>query len=66
MIRGTGGKAGQTISKRLIGWSVSADIEIARDRYLKIVWKISKPSWNERLYYDGYHGNYLPSRSTGQ
>jgi uncharacterized protein YfaS (alpha-2-macroglobulin family) len=41
-------------------WAGSADIETARARYLKIVWKISKPAWAEQYYYYGYHGNYAP------
>lgn len=41
-------------------WAGSADLETARERYLKIVWKISKPTWAEDYYYYGYYGNYLP------
>jgi alpha-2-macroglobulin len=50
----------QSYQQALDWWSGSADIETARDRYLKIVWKTSKPSWNEAYYYYGYYGNYLP------
>jgi alpha-2-macroglobulin len=41
-------------------WAGSADLETARQRYLKIVWKISKPDWAEAYYYYGYYGNYVP------
>ncbi|HWN98419.1 MAG TPA: MG2 domain-containing protein, partial [Blastocatellia bacterium] len=40
-------------------WSGSSDIATARERYLKIIWKISKPAWSEAYYYYGYYGNYL-------
>jgi uncharacterized protein YfaS (alpha-2-macroglobulin family) len=41
-------------------WAGSADLETARARYLKIVWKIAKPAWAEPYYYYGYYGNYVP------
>jgi uncharacterized protein YfaS (alpha-2-macroglobulin family) len=41
-------------------WAGSADLEMARERYLKIVWKIAKPAWAEAYYYYGYYGNYVP------
>ncbi|HLF83386.1 MAG TPA: alpha-2-macroglobulin, partial [Blastocatellia bacterium] len=50
----------QSYHQALDWWSGSADIETARDRYLSIVWKISKPSWSEAHYYYGYYGNYVP------
>lgn len=50
----------QSYQQALDWWSGSADIETARDRYLKIIWKISKPSWSEADYYYGYYGNYAP------
>ncbi|MFY9609864.1 MAG: alpha-2-macroglobulin family protein [Blastocatellia bacterium] len=50
----------QTYQQALDWWGGSADIDTARDRYLKIVWKISKPSWSEAFYYYGYYGNYVP------
>ncbi|MEK6320111.1 MAG: hypothetical protein AABN33_00365 [Acidobacteriota bacterium] len=37
----------QSYQQALDWWSGSADIETARDRYLKIVWKISKGRSNE-------------------
>ena len=53
------GQGWQNYQHALDWWSGSAEIEIARDRYLKIVWKISKPSWSEASYYYGYYGNYV-------
>ena len=50
----------QSYQQALDWWGGSADIETAGDRYLKIVWKMSKPSWSEAYYYYGYYGNYLP------
>ncbi len=41
-------------------WAGSDDLDSARDRYLKIVWKISRPAWAEVYYYYGYYGNYAP------
>lgn len=41
-------------------WAGSPDLEIARDRYLKIVWKIVKPAWVDPYYYYGYYGNFIP------
>src|SRR5215813_9369370 len=41
-------------------WGGSADIDTARDRYLKIVWRISHPVWGDASYYYGYYGNYVP------
>ncbi|HYV04715.1 MAG TPA: MG2 domain-containing protein [Blastocatellia bacterium] len=54
------GQGWQNYQQALDWWSGSADINTARDRYLKIVWKISKPSWSEASYYYGYYGNYVP------
>jgi uncharacterized protein YfaS (alpha-2-macroglobulin family) len=50
----------QSYQQALDWWGGSADIETARVRYLRMVWKISKPSWSEAHYYYGYYGNYLP------
>ena len=41
-------------------WGGSGDIETARGRYLKMVWRITKPLWSEASYYYGYYGNYVP------
>ncbi|MEK6300028.1 MAG: alpha-2-macroglobulin family protein [Acidobacteriota bacterium] len=54
------GQGWQNYQQALDWWSGSAEIETARERYLKIVWKISKPSWSEASYYYGYYGNFVP------
>src|SRR5262249_9630796 len=54
------GMAWQSYQQALDWWAGSADLDTARDRYLKLVWKISKPAWSEPYYYYGYYGNYLP------
>lgn len=41
-------------------WAGAADVELARKRYLAIVWTIAKPHWAEPYYYYGYYGNTLP------
>ena len=41
-------------------WAGAADIELARQHYLAIVWRISKPPGAQRDYYYGYWGNYVP------
>jgi uncharacterized protein YfaS (alpha-2-macroglobulin family) len=41
-------------------WAGSSAIDTARERYLQIIRKIAKPSWNEPYYYYGYYGNFLP------
>ena len=38
-------------------WAGSDQIELARDRYLKIVWKMASPPRVEPYYYYGYYGN---------
>ncbi|PYP88671.1 MAG: alpha-2-macroglobulin [Blastocatellia bacterium AA13] len=54
------GQGWQFYQQALDWWAGSADIDTARDRYLKIVWKIAKPAWNEPYYYYGYYGNFIP------
>lgn len=41
-------------------WAGARDIELARSRYLAIVFKTALPTWREPYYYYGYYGNYLP------
>jgi uncharacterized protein YfaS (alpha-2-macroglobulin family) len=41
-------------------WSGAPDIELARQRYLKIVWAIARPPQAEPYYYYGVYGNILP------
>ncbi len=54
------GQAWQYYQQALDWWAGSADIELARNRYLKIVWNIARPNWSEPYYYYGYYGNYVP------
>lgn len=41
-------------------WSGSDQIDTARNRYLRIVWKMDQPPQVEPYYYYGYYGNYVP------
>ncbi|MEK7675609.1 MAG: alpha-2-macroglobulin family protein [Verrucomicrobiota bacterium] len=41
-------------------WAGAADIELARGRYLQIVWTIARPPQSEDYYFYGYYGNALP------
>jgi len=41
-------------------WAGSADLELARQRYLKIVWTVAKPGNTDPFYYYGYYGNFAP------
>ena len=41
-------------------WAGSDQLELARDRYLKIVWKAARPQSVDVYYYYGYYGNMLP------
>ncbi|MGH9360949.1 MAG: alpha-2-macroglobulin, partial [Thermoanaerobaculia bacterium] len=41
-------------------WASSKDLDLARERYLKLVWTGARPPWREPYYYYGYHGNTLP------
>jgi len=40
-------------------WAGARDIELARERYLKLVWRMARPPGAERNYY-GYWGNQIP------
>ena len=40
-------------------WAGSPDLDLARDRYMRIVWNAAEPSWRGPQEYYGYHGNYL-------
>ncbi len=46
--------------KALDWWAGAKDIELARTRYLGMVWNIASPHWREPYYYYGYYGNMLP------
>jgi hypothetical protein len=41
-------------------WAGARDIELARERYLNLVWRMAKPPGIERGSYYGYWGNYVP------
>ncbi|MBI3948971.1 MAG: alpha-2-macroglobulin [Acidobacteria bacterium] len=41
-------------------WGGARDIELARQRYLKIVWTMAQPREVEPYYYYGYYGNVVP------
>jgi uncharacterized protein YfaS (alpha-2-macroglobulin family) len=41
-------------------WAGAADIELARGRYLAIVWRIARPPQVQPYYYYGMWGNILP------
>ena len=52
--------AWQLYQQALDWWAGARDIELARDRYLKIIWSISSPPWCDRYYVYGNYGNRLP------
>jgi uncharacterized protein YfaS (alpha-2-macroglobulin family) len=54
------GEAWPHYQKTLDWWAGAPEIELARERYLKIVWKIARPPQAEPYYYYGYYGNVLP------
>jgi alpha-2-macroglobulin len=41
-------------------WAGAADVDLARERYLTLVWRMAKPPGMQRDYYYGYWGNYVP------
>jgi uncharacterized protein YfaS (alpha-2-macroglobulin family) len=41
-------------------WAGAADVELARQRYLAMVWRMAKPPGMQQDYYYGYWGNYVP------
>lgn len=54
------GNAWSHYQQALDWWAGARDIELARERYLSIVWRCSRPLHPEPYYYYGYYGNYLP------
>jgi len=46
--------------KALDGWAGESDIDLARERYLGMVWKMTRPPWQAPHEYYGYYGNFLP------
>jgi len=53
------GQAWPYYQRTLDWWAGARDIELARERYLAVVWKAAKPPGVERGYY-GYWGNNVP------
>ncbi len=41
-------------------WAGAAQIDLARERYLRIAFTTADPPWKSSSYYYGYHGNHLP------
>lgn len=41
-------------------WAGSSDLELARKRYLHLVWTMARPPAIEPYYYYGYYGNIVP------
>ncbi len=41
-------------------WAGTKDLEIARQRYLNIVWTMADPPSRDQYYYYGYYGNHIP------
>lgn len=41
-------------------WAGAKDLELARERYLALVWRMAKPPGVQREYHYGYWGNYVP------
>ena len=54
--------AWQNYQRALDWWAGSPDIELARQRYIRILKRIVTPGFNERYYYYGYYGNYIPEK----
>jgi uncharacterized protein YfaS (alpha-2-macroglobulin family) len=54
------GEAWQHYQAALDWWAGAPDIELARQRYLAMVWRMAKPPGMQPFYYYGYWGNYVP------
>ncbi len=52
--------AWQHYQKALDWWAGASDIDLARDRYLGMVWNMTRPPWRGPHEYYGYYGNFLP------
>ncbi len=46
--------------KALDWWGGAADIDLARKRYLNIIWNAATPPNRQPYFYYGYYGNYIP------
>jgi uncharacterized protein YfaS (alpha-2-macroglobulin family) len=54
------GEAFPHYQQALDWWAGARDIELARQRYLAIVWKMARPPGAQRNAYYGFWGNYVP------
>jgi hypothetical protein len=54
------GQAWPYYQQALDWWAGAHDIEQARGRYLRIVWRMARPPGVQRDYYYGYWGNQIP------
>jgi len=54
------GQAWPYYQQALDWWAGARDIELARQRYLNIVWTMAQPRGVEPYYYYGYYGNVVP------
>src|SRR5207248_2974875 len=55
------GEAWPHYQQALDWWAGSSEIEVARDRYLAMIWRVAQPPSAEPYYRYGYWGNYLPA-----
>jgi uncharacterized protein YfaS (alpha-2-macroglobulin family) len=54
------GEAWPHYQQALDWWAGAGDIELARQRYLAMVWRMARPPQVEPYYYYGYWGNNIP------
>src|ERR1043166_7377660 len=54
------GQAWPHYQEALDWWAGARDLELARERYLAIVWRCAKPPGVQRDSYYGYWGNFVP------
>src|SRR5262245_13611004 len=54
------GQAWPLYQQALDWWAGAPDLEMARTRYLQIVWRMARPPQVEPYYYYGYWGNTIP------
>ena len=54
------GQAWPYYQQALDWWAGARNIELARERYLAMVWRMAKPPGVQREYHYGYWGNYVP------
>ncbi|MCU0770401.1 MAG: MG2 domain-containing protein [Verrucomicrobia bacterium] len=54
------GQAWPCYEQALEWWAGQSELDLARTRYLSIVWRCARPPQAEPYYRYGWHGNYLP------